>query len=206
MRPQFVYFDLGNVLCSFDRDRAFRQMAHVSGATPERVAAVVMDEGLQASLERGTIDWTGFHAEFTRRTGTASEPAALARAASDMFALRIDMLPIIAGLARIGCPTGILSNTCDVHWRHLVNSGYAVLPGGFAPIVLSHEVGACKPERAIFATATERAGVPPEGIFFCDDLEPHVTAARAAGWDAELFTTAAALVDALSRRGLDLGL
>jgi hypothetical protein len=33
-----------------------------------------------------------------------------------------------------------------------------------------------------------------------------VEAARAAGWDAEVFTSASALIDALDRRGLNLGL
>lgn len=204
--PQFVFFDLGNVICSFDRQRAFRQMAAVSGCPPEQVRAVVMDEGLQSVLERGAIDWPTFHAEFVRRTRCTCEPEALAAAASDMFTLNVDMLPIIAGLERAGCRMGILSNTCEAHWRHLVASGYAVLPGAFAPIVLSHEVHAVKPEPVIYAAAAAAAGVAPARIFFCDDLVPHVAAAREAGWDAEHFTTAAALVDALARRGLELGL
>jgi hypothetical protein len=33
-----------------------------------------------------------------------------------------------------------------------------------------------------------------------------IEAARAAGWDAEVFTSASALIDALDRRGLNLGL
>lgn len=206
MRPEFVYFDLGNVILSFDRDRAFRQMARVCGADPAVIEAVVMHDGLQAALERGEHDWQSFHAEFSRRTGTTSDPAALARAASDMFALKVETLPVIAALERIGCPIGILSNTCDVHWRHILADGYAILPGGFREIVLSHEERAAKPAAEIYVAATRRAGVPPERIFFCDDIAAHVEAARAAGWDAEVFVSAAGLVDALARRGLDLGL
>lgn len=206
MAPQFVFLDLGNVICSFDRERAFSRMAALSGLSAERVRAEVMDCGLQAALERGTIDWATFHARFSGRTGTSCDPQTLAEAASDMFSLNIELLPVIAGLERAGCRAGILSNTCDVHWRHFVSSGYAILPGGFAPIVLSHEVRAAKPEPAIFAAAAALAGVAPERIFFCDDLEEHVVAARRAGWDAERFTTASRLIDDLSRRGLDLGL
>ena len=206
MRPEFVYFDLGNVILSFDRDRAFRQMARVCGADPAVIEAVVMRDGLQAALERGEHDWPSFHAEFSRRTGTTSDAAALARAASDMFALKVETLPVIAALERIGCPIGILSNTCDVHWRQILADGYAILPGGFREIVLSHEERAAKPAAEIYAAATRRAGVPPERIFFCDDIAAHVEAARAAGWDAEVFVSAAGLVDALARRGLDLGL
>jgi FMN phosphatase YigB (HAD superfamily) len=219
MRPAFIYLDLGNVLFHFDRDRAFRQMAAVCGADAGTVREAVMSaqpgldgggrgngESLHEALERGALDWAGFHAEFSRRTGTHSNPAALATAASDMFTLAVDMLPVLAALERIDFPTGILSNTSAVHWNHLLGGGYAVLPGRFRPLVLSYEEGVMKPAPAIFVAATARAGVPPERIFFCDDLPEHVAAARAAGWDAELFTSAGGLIGQLARRGINLGL
>jgi FMN phosphatase YigB (HAD superfamily) len=205
MPPAFVYFDLGNVIATFDRDRAFRQMAAVCGADSGLVRAAVMG-GLQADLERGTLDWPAFHREFGRLTGTESDPRALAAAAADMFELNVEILPVVAKLQRAGVPIGILSNTCEIHWRTIVARGWGILPGGFSQIVLSHEVRAVKPEAAIFELATEQAGVPAEAIFFCDDLPEHIAAARAAGWDAELFTSAATLADQLARRGLHLGL
>lgn len=205
MPPAFVYFDLGNVIATFDRERAFRQMAAVCGAEVPRVRQAVMD-GLQADLERGGLDWPAFHAEFSRRTGTRSDPAALATAAADMFELNVGILPVIAALERRRLPIGILSNTCEIHWRHLLGLRWGILPGGFGPVVLSYELGLAKPEREIFERATARAGVPPAQIFFCDDLPEHVAAARAAGWDAEVFTSAPSLADQLARRGLHLGL
>ena len=201
VRPEFVFLDMGNVIVSFDRDRAFRQMAEVSGGVPETIRAVVMEGGLHDE-----IDWPQFHGEFSRRTGTTSNPEALARAASDMFTLKIDMLPVIAGLERTGCGFGILSNTCGPHWEHLLAQRYSVLPGNFQQIILSHEVRATKPGPDIYLLAAKRAGVPPERIFFCDDLPAHVEAARGAGWQAEVFTSAAGLIDDLDRRGLKLGL
>ena len=206
MRPEFVYLDLGNVIVSFDRDRAFRQMADVCGRDAAAVRAAVEEGGLQESLERGQIDWREFHDDLCRRTGTSSDPDALAHAASDMFELKIEMLPVIAGLERTGLGLGILSNTCGPHWEHLLARRFAVLPGNFAQIILSHEVGTAKPQPDIYRLAAERAGVRPERIFFCDDIPAHVEAARAAGWQAEVFTSAAALVDALDRQGLKLGI
>jgi putative hydrolase of the HAD superfamily len=206
MRPEFIYFDLGNVLFAFDRERAFRQMAAVCGGSPEAAEAAVVESGLQEALESGRVDWAAFHAEFSRRTGTAADAAALALAASDMFSLRVEMLPVLAAIERAGCPTGVLSNTCHVHWRHLVEAGYAILPGRFKHHVLSYEVGVMKPHPTIYASATATAGVSADRIFFCDDIPQHVAAARTAGWDAELFTSASALIDQLAARGLTLSL
>jgi HAD superfamily hydrolase (TIGR01509 family) len=205
MPPAFVYFDLGNVIASFDRRLAFERMATVCGADAEAVQRAVMPD-LQADLESGRLDWNGFHAEFSRRTGTRSDPSRLADAAADMFALNASVLPVIAALERARVPLGILSNTCEIHWRHLLDLGWGVLPGRFRQIVLSYEAGASKPEREIYELATRRAGVAPEAIFFCDDLPEHVAAARDAGWDAEVFTSATALVAQFDRRGLNLGL
>jgi len=203
--PRFVFLDLGNVIVSFDRDRAHRQMAEVAGTSLATVEAAVADD-LQTRLESGIIDWSGYHAEFCRRTGTTPDPAALAAAASDMFTLNAAMLPVIAGLERARCRMGILSNTCGPHWQHLLGCRYALLPGPFECLVLSHEVGGVKPQPGIYATAALRAGVPPESIFFTDDIPAHVGAARDAGWDAEVFESAVGLADALMRRGIRLGL
>ncbi|NCA11512.1 HAD family phosphatase [bacterium] len=204
-RPDFVYLDLGNVIVAFDRPRAHRQMAAVAGLTVQAVQAALSAGDLEPRLERGEIDWPAFHAEFSRLSGTNPAADRLAEAASDMFALNVAMLPVIAGLERAGIPIGILSNTCGIHWDHLVAKRYAVLPGNVVATVLSHEVGAVKPETTIYEAAAARAGVPPERIFFCDDIPAHVETARACGWDAEVFESAAGLIDALDRRGLNLG-
>ncbi|MFO0424645.1 MAG: hypothetical protein ACK52C_13425, partial [Planctomycetia bacterium] len=152
-RPEFVFLDLGNVIVSFDRDKAYRQMAEVSGVDQAAVRQAVEPTGLNEAIERGAIDWLAFHEAFCRHTRSTPSPDALARAASDMFALNVAMLPVIAGLERAGIPTGILSNTCGPHWDYLLASGYAVLPGNFVATVLSHEVAAIKPAPEIYARA-----------------------------------------------------
>ena len=207
MAPDFVFLDLGQVIVSFDRDRAIAQAAAVSGCDQEAAAAVLLDPELHDAIERGRIDWRGFHGAFCSRTGTDPDPQRLAHAVSDMFSLCNDMLPVISRLSRSGCGLGILSNTCGPHWDHLTRTaGYGVLTTGIDTIVLSHEVGCRKPEREIFDIAARMAGVAPERIFFTDDIPEHVHAARAAGWDAEVFTGATALADALTVRGLRCGL
>ncbi|MFM8633313.1 MAG: HAD family hydrolase [Planctomycetia bacterium] len=207
MPPEFVFLDLGRVIVSFDRERAIARAVAVSGGDAAAVAEVLLDPGLIDGIERGRLTWGEFHDAFCRQTGTSPDPAMLADAISDMFSLKIDMLPVMARLARSGCGLGILSNTCGPHWNHLVTAcGYGILAKGLDTIVLSHEVGCRKPEPEIYDVAARMAGVPPASIFFTDDIPEHVDAARAAGWDAEVFTTAASLAEQLYRRGLPCGL
>jgi FMN phosphatase YigB (HAD superfamily) len=54
-------------------------------------------------------------------------------------------------------------------------------------IIDSSEVGAIKPETKIFEIATERAGVPPEEIFFIDDSRVNVIAASKMKWNVMWF-------------------
>jgi HAD superfamily hydrolase (TIGR01509 family) len=58
--------------------------------------------------------------------------------------------------------------------------------------VFSGRVGHNKPERAIYETATQRFGHAVDELVFLDDHLPNVEAARALGWNALPFTTAAA--------------
>lgn len=122
------------------------------------------------------------------------------------FRLNVGMVPIVAALERARVPLGVVSNLTQDSWRHLLALHWGILPGGFREIVLSGDVGVAKPEAAFFSLATSRAGVEPGRIYFVDDTPQHVAAARTAGWDADRFTSAVAVADSLTRRGLNLGL
>lgn len=63
----------------------------------------------------------------------------------------------------------------------------------FADIIVSGEERCAKPEARIYAIAEGRIGRSPERLFFVDDSPANVEAAAARGWQAHLFTDAAAL-------------
>lgn len=205
-RPAFIYLDLGRVVVDFDHAIAWRNIAAITGLSEEIVERFFTAENRQRQIETGQLSWDVLHAAFVRELAVEVDADLLARAAGDIFSLRVEMLPVIAGIERAGVPLGILSNTCDIHWQHLLRCRYGILPGGIGPLVLSYEVGAMKPDAGIYAAAAAQAGVAAEGIFFCDDIPAHVEAARAAGWDAEVFVGARQLVEQLASRGVPVGL
>jgi putative hydrolase of the HAD superfamily len=67
--------------------------------------------------------------------------------------------------------------------------------------VFSARVHAIKPEAAIFEIAARRFGARPQDLVFLDDVPANVAAARAAGWQALHFTSAAAAEAALHHHG-----
>jgi glucose-1-phosphatase len=201
MPPNFLYFDLGKVLVDFSVDQMLGQMAAVAGITAQRVREAIFAGGLMREHECGRLTSREFYEALCAATGSRPDFERLAAAAAEIFSLNVPMLPLVAQLRQAGYPMGILSNTCETHWPYC-RSRYRIVAEGFSVFALSYEIGAMKPEAAIFQAAAELAGCRPEEIFFVDDLPGHVAGARAAGFDAVQFTSAEALSAELRRRGI----
>ena len=200
--PQFFYFDMGNVLLHFDHGIACRQMAAVAGVSADLVRRIVFADpgGLQWRYERGEISTAQFYDDFCSQTATRPDDGDLLHAASAIFALNAQIVPIVAQLRAAGQRLGVLSNTCEAHWQYVTDGRFALLRDFFDVYALSHKIGAMKPDRAVYARAAELAGVPPGRIFFCDDRAENVSAAQQAGFDAVLYTSPADLAQELRRR------
>ena len=200
MQPKFLYFDLGNVILHFDHRLAAKQIAALSGLTEVRVWDNLFANGLELRYEAGELDDCRFYEEFCRLTDVRPDQASWLLAGSEIFRLNISIVPVLGALRAAGHWLGILSNTCPAHWSYCQR--YAIVRDGFDVYALSYEHGACKPNPSIYAYAAERAGVNPQEIFYTDDLEANVIAAREASFDAVQYTSTPNLIEELRRRGL----
>ncbi len=123
------------------------------------------------------------------------------------------VLALVDGLHAAGYETGILSNTCDAHWRRqLLGESAATRFPALQRIRhphASHLLGVRKPAPEIYARMAARTGHAPARTLFFDDLPDNVAAARAAGWRAErvdpLGDPAAQMNAFLGRHGVRLG-
>ena len=70
MSVRFLYFDLGNVLLLFDRQKGVRQMAEVAGVSADVVQSAVFESDLSRRYELGAISSREFYEEFCERTQT----------------------------------------------------------------------------------------------------------------------------------------
>lgn len=194
-RPDFMYFDLGNVLLFFDHGLAMRSMAKIAGVAPERMRSVVMDSPLQIQYETGLITGEEFIERIAGSLGISLDTREMLQAAADMFIPNHQIVPVLEYVKRAGIPIGLLSNTCQAHWEWIVEQRYASVVDHFGPIILSYEARSMKPDPHIYRVAESQAGCPPEKIFFVDDRHDNVEGARNAGWIAEPFTSADRLME-----------
>jgi len=199
---KFIYFDLGNVILPFDHRRGARQMAEVAGVPPELVWETVFTTDLMERFDRGTVSARGFYDEFCEQSRSRPDFAQFQRACGDIFTLNTALLPVVTQLTAAGYPLGILSNTCSSHWEFAVRRFCGILTQGFAAYALSYEIGAVKPEPAIYAAAAKLAGAQPAEIFYCDDIAGHVAGAQKARFHAVLYEDPPRLIAALLAAGV----
>ncbi|TBR23165.1 hypothetical protein EPO15_06550 [bacterium] len=194
-----VFFDIGDVLVRFDLAGLLKDFAWGPGSSPWRVARMVWSRRLVDDVERGKIDGAQLHEAIQLETGYEGDLEDFRRVWNGHF--RLD--PAAATLFRRAAkrrPAFLLSNTNPLHWEH-IRRRYAFAREA-AGAVLSHEVGARKPERAIYDAAVKAAGCAAGDCLFIDDLAANVAGAKAAGLRALRFKGAARLEKDLLGLGL----
>lgn len=197
-----VFFDMGNVLLFFSHARMCAQIGALCGWSGEDIARLVIDSRLQWEFEAGRLTPQEFHAELEKLTDRRIDVASLERAASDIFELNTDILPLLDELRQHNIRLVLLSNTCITHYRW-IEERFDVLQR-FDACVTSFEVGALKPETAIYEAALSAAQAPPEQCFYTDDLSHNIEAARRFGIRADVFRDTAALIEHLRDCGVPL--
>lgn len=104
--------------------------------------------------------------------------------------LRDDTLALMRRLKASGKKLGVLSNMSpDFHERLFVPRCAAYRALLDAEVISGLEL-LYKPEEPIYRLTERRMGLPPDRLFFLDDTEKNVLAARAFGWHAEVYPPA----------------
>lgn len=200
-----LFFDLGNVLLFFDHRRAARQLAALAGVDPELVWQFAFACDLNDRCDGGQVSASEFCRLFREQFACQADDAAIRHAASDIFEINAPMIGILCRLKLAGHRLGLLSNTCDMHVEWLLDKHYVLIPDVFDVTVYSYCEKLMKPDAAIYHRAAELAGVAPQEIVYVDDIERNVLGARAAGFDAVQYTSAANYAAELRKRGIGVG-
>jgi 2-haloacid dehalogenase len=111
-----------------------------------------------------------------------------------------DSVAIMEGLIADGKDVTMLTNFASDTFREAqVRFPFLTKPRG---VTVSGDIGLIKPDIAIYETHAKSFGLNPAATIFIDDSAPNVEGAKAAGWDAVLFTGADKLRADLADRGV----
>jgi putative hydrolase of the HAD superfamily len=203
-RRRFV-FDFGKVVFDWHPPAVVRaQLPHVVGddADAEAWAARVFQAygGDWGEFDRGTLDVDTLVPRIAARTGLAPDDARrVVEAVPHALQPDAGTVALMQRLRDAGHTLHYLSNMPASYALHLERT-HAFM-AWFESGVFSSRVGHIKPERAIFEHAARMFGGDAAGLVFFDDHPPNVEAARALGWQALHFTTAAAARADCERHG-----
>ena len=199
-----VIFDLGGVLVQTRWDGVTRRLTEMSGLTSEAVMQAVTGEvGYQFML--GRFDAAEFHRRLTGQLRVEID-------ADDFFALWRGVIAVdddssrpggvydIATRLRGRYRLAIGSNTDELHYAR----GLELQPSleDFDDVLLSYELGRCKPDPQFFVLGLRKLGVQADECVFIDDRPDNVAAASSLGITGLHFTSAARLEADLTELGL----
>lgn len=195
-----VLLDLGDVVARWDPAPRLAEYARRAGISVDEVRRRLAQDDFWEDTDRGVYSGDEMHAEICARLDVAFTRDELLALQALAFRLQPEVLRIAEELAARQ-RVGILTNNAPL-LREAVPRHLPELERIFSPILYSFEFGHTKPAPELFASVTRALALAPREIFFADDQPRHVAGARAAGWDALRFESAAQLRDALFERGL----
>ncbi len=210
-RPLAVLFDVEGVIAHPDDDVLAHGFATLwPGLRRDEVEAARDGAALYPLWERysiGAIDGRSYWRAVIESLGRTADDGrldALAELLSRAWWAEIDpeILALVDALRAAPAPdgpmkVGLLSNSCADH-----DTALASFAPRFDAACFSHRVGRRKPDAAAYLGAAAALGVAPERILFVDDRVRNTAAAERAGMATVVFTTVAALREALMAHGL----
>jgi glucose-1-phosphatase len=182
-----IVFDLGNVLIPFDFKIFVERINELKpGLGNKFFDFFKTNYELHRDFERGRIPEMEFVNTLLKVLEDIIDPETFCNYYADIFSVNgdvVSLLPVLKNNYKLF----LLSNTDLIHekygWRKYDFFVH------FEKLILSHEVGAVKPEEEIYKAVEKASGFLPEEHIFIDDIIDYVNAAKEYGWDAVQFTS-----------------
>ncbi|MDQ6656844.1 MAG: HAD family phosphatase [Actinomycetota bacterium] len=195
-----IVFDVGNVLVSWDLEFLYRSVIEdpdVRGQFLAEVLTAEMNRQMDAgrSVDEALAELVDAHPD------RADWILAFRHRWIETMGPQIDgSVELFDQLQATGLPIYALTNFGAETWP-VAQQAYPVLTRFDGEIVSGRE-GLMKPDPRIYRLLTDRFGLDPETVFFTDDNQHNVDAARAEGWHAVLFTSADQLLADLQKAAI----
>ncbi|HLH31414.1 MAG TPA: HAD family phosphatase [Terriglobia bacterium] len=202
MKIEALLFDLGKVLIDFNFETGVQALHASCSISRDRFEEVLWDETWIRRYERGEISTGEFHSYLCETAALKMDLIGFRDVWSSVFLPGLLVSEDLLGALKKRYPLILVSNTNEAHFE-FIRSRYPVVEF-FDEHVLSYEVGSLKPDRKIFEQAIRVSGCAPEALFFTDDREENILAARELGIRAHQFRTERKLIEALQEAGVEI--
>lgn len=195
-----VIFDLGRVLIHFDFKRSYRAFEGLCPHPAADIPKLLAPTGLVERFETGLVGPRAFVEELCTILSLSVDYDQFCTIFNSIFTGPLVPESMLEGLAA-RYRLVLLSNTNAIHFE-MLRREYPMLRH-FHHLVLSYQVQAMKPNRAIYEEAVRVADCRPEECFYTDDIAAYVEAAREFGIDAVQFESAEQIARELRARGIE---
>lgn len=189
----FIYFDMNGCLVHFFQG-AFAALSADTGAAPDAIEAVYWH--YNDDVCRGDMNLDDFNAKLSEKLGVDGIKW------QQYYLEAVEPIQEMHELIRWSAEhykIGLMTNTMPGLVSALSRQG--LIPDiAYDVVIDSSEVGAIKPEKAIYEAARERAGCSPEEILLIDDSRANLMAAEKQGWHVLWFDDARPDISAASVR------
>ena len=192
-----LIFDLGNVLISFSHEKMYAQLARLCEMPTAAIKELFQESRVGMQYERGLVSSAEIHSLLQETSGKDLSYTEVLEAGSDIFTPRPDMVDLIKTLKKQGYHLLLLSNTNEAHYQ-FIDKQFGLFDL-FHHLILSFEIGAVKPERAIFEEVLKHGHCPPHACYYTDDIPEYVQAAEKWGIKGHVFQSPALLLEDLHR-------
>ena len=160
--------DAERPVLAFDETGAYRLLLSAMAEDPAELQRFYAEtvEPLVAydeQYETGLVTSDQFAAEVNTALESALPAADILEAISAIFQPNLAILAAIDLVKASGVSLGILSNTCEAHWRWILDKQWPMFGPWWSQTVLSYEVQGMKPARKIYEVCEQRAGCHERG-------------------------------------------
>ena len=193
-----IVFDLGNVLIPFDYNILIKKLDAVkTGLGKYFVDTYFANYDFHKDFERGEISEENFIERMLEILDHSIDGETFCNYFSCIFKQNKEVATLLPSLKN-KYKLILLSNTNSIHekygWENYDFLKY------FDDLILSHKIGAVKPEEKIYRAVERSSGSPAEEHIFIDDIEEYVNAAKSFCWDGVHFKGYKSLVGQLKLR------
>ncbi|KJJ84079.1 HAD-superfamily hydrolase [Candidatus Omnitrophus magneticus] len=199
-----IFFDLGNVIVRFDFNILEKGLSPYGYKPTENMWDFIVYDKLPVKYMRGKITSSKFYEFVSRRFKIKASYREFYEVWNSIFYPYPEVEEIINNLKEKypKIPLILVSDTNEEHFGYVKNN-YKIL-NKLDHYVLSHEVGAVKPNSKMYTSALKLAGVPARNVFYTDDRDDLIKSARSMGLRAFQFTGHTGLREQLLNCGMEV--